>query len=154
MPNRCPFKPNSFRELIKLGWNVCRNLLRPKEFWLVVNWIFWRTTYQICKRSWKNAKRCFNRICKERENYSLGSILFRILLFLKFYLKVLIQQPSKKILKNSLMPSQRFNLEKVTRKVAMKKLLYPLCNNQVVCKKLNWSLQLNVKVLLNLGWNH
>jgi hypothetical protein len=50
LPNKCHFKPNNSPVSTKLGWNVCKNQLKQKEFSHLVNWTYLKTIFQICKR--------------------------------------------------------------------------------------------------------
>lgn len=119
--NKCHFKLNNLLVLIRHGWNVCKNHLKLKKFYNVVNLIYLKIIYLICKKDYKNVKNYFKLICKEKENYSQDFISYLTQHYWKFFHKVHNQHQFKKISKNYLMLLLRLNLVNLIKKVVMKK---------------------------------
>lgn len=144
--SKCHFKLNNSQVLTRLGWNACKNHLKPKRFFSAVSLIYWKTIYQICRRNSKNVKNYWKLIWKVRENCSQDSISCPTQLCWRSCPKVQNQLRFKKISKNCLMLSLRLNLVNQTRKDQTKRLFWLSFKKPVVHKRCHWQPQLDVKV--------
>lgn len=153
--DKCPLKLRNFRVLIKIGSKSWKKLWKLRKSFLAVKMICWKISYPNSKRIWMFAKNLWNNIWKRRERNSLDSISYPILLYLKFCLKVLNLNLSKKISKNcSMLSIKSLSTRTLKRKVLMKRSSKPLPKSWVKMKKpFLCSITKNVKELLKDGWD-